>query len=195
MSEPRLRPVPDVGDHRSPDELLLLTAKGDQVAYAALFDQVAPKVVGVCRRVVRDPARSEEVAQEVLTEVWRIAKRFDPDRGSAMTWIMTIAHRRSVDCVRSVQASRDRDERVGHRDRDRAFDQVVEAVETREEHQRVRAALESLTDLQREVVDLAYYGGHTYREVAELLDTPLGTVKTRMRDGLIRLRDAMGVER
>ena len=195
MNGPRLRPVPDVGDHRSPDELLLLTAKGDTEAYASLFDHVAPKVVGVCRRVVRDPARSEEVAQEVLTEVWRSAKRFDPDKGSAMTWIMTIAHRRSVDCVRSVQASRDRDERVGHRDRSRAFDEVVEAVETREEHRDVREALESLTDLQREVIDLAYFGGHTYREVAELLDTPLGTVKTRMRDGLIRLRDAMGVER
>lgn len=195
MSEPRLRPVPDVGDHRSPDELLLAVARADQEAYAALFDHVAPKVVGVCRRVVRDPARSEEVAQEVLTEVWRNAKRFEPDKGSAMTWIMTIAHRRAVDCVRSVQASRDRDERVGHRDRDRAFDMVSEAVETREDHERVREALESLTDLQREAIDLAYYGGHTYREVAELLDTPLGTVKTRMRDGLIRLRDAMGVER
>lgn len=195
MGEPRLRPVPDVGDHRSPDELLVDTAKGDREAYAALFDHVAPKVVGVCRRVVRDPARSEEVAQEVLTEVWRNAKRFDPDKGSAMTWIMVIAHRRSVDCVRSVQASRDRDERVGHRDRERAFDMVSEAVEAREDHERVRTALEQLTALQREVIDLAYFGGHTYREVAELLDTPLGTVKTRMRDGLIRLRDAMGVER
>jgi RNA polymerase sigma-70 factor (ECF subfamily) len=194
MSQPRLRPVPDVGDPRSPDELLLQTAKGDQASYAALFDHVAPKVVGVCRRVVRDPSMSEEVAQEVLTEVWRSAKRFDPDKGSAMTWIMTIAHRRSVDCVRSSQASRDRDERVGLRDRVRAFDEVAEAVQVRDEHTQVREALESLTDLQREVIDLAYYGGHTYREVAELLDTPLGTVKTRMRDGLIRLRDAMGVE-
>ena len=110
-----------------------------------------------------------------------------------MTWIMTIAHRRAVDCVRSTQASRDRDERVGHRDRVRAFDEVSEAVEVNDEHDRVRQALDGLTDLQREVIELAYYGGHTYREVAELLDTPLGTVKTRMRDGLIRLRDAMGV--
>ena len=195
MSQPRLRPVPDVGDHRSPDELLLQTAKGDQASYAALFDHAAPKVVGVCRRVVRDPSMSEEVAQEVLTEVWRSAKRFDPDKGSAMTWIMTIAHRRSVDCVRSSQASRDRDERVGHRDHVRPFDEVAEAVQVRDEHTQVREALESLTDLQREVIDLAYYGGHTYREVAELLDTPLGTVKTRMRDGLIRLRDVMGVDR
>jgi RNA polymerase sigma-70 factor (ECF subfamily) len=195
VSEPQLRAVPDVGDHRSADELLVASSRGDREAYEALFDRVAPKVVGVCRRVVRDPARSEEVAQEVLTEVWRSAKRFDPDKGSAMTWIMTIAHRRSVDCVRSVQASRDRDERVGRRDRDRAFDVVSEEVEIREDHERVREALDQLTDLQREVVDLAYYGGHTYREVAELLDTPLGTIKTRMRDGLIRLRDAMGVDR
>jgi RNA polymerase sigma-70 factor (ECF subfamily) len=193
VNAPRLRPVPDVGDHRSPDELLLRVAKGDQDAYAALFDHVAGKVMGVVRRVVRDPARSEEVAQEVLTEIWRNAKRFDPDRGSSMTWIMTIAHRRAVDCVRSTQASRDRDERVGNRDRVRAFDEVAEAVEVRDEHTRVRDALDGLTDLQREVIDLAYYGGHTYREVAEMLETPLGTVKTRMRDGLIRLRDAMGV--
>ena len=176
---------------RSPDELLVDTAKGDREAFAALFDHVAPKVVGACRRVVRDPARSEEVAQEVLTEVWRKAEHFDPDKGSAMTWIMTIAHRRSVDCVRSVQASRDRDERVGHRDRDRAFDVVGEAVETREDHREVRVALEQLTDLQREAIDLAYFGGHTYREVAELLDTPLGTAKTRIRDGLVRLRGVM----
>lgn len=195
-AEPRLRAVPSSGDPRSPDQLLVAVARGDREAYADLFDFVAPKVVGVARRVVRDPARSEEVAQEVLAEVWRNAPRFDPDRGSAMTWIMTIAHRRAVDCVRSVQASRDRDDRVGTRDGVvRPFDEVAEAVEVDDEHRRVRESLSILTDLQREVIELAYFGGHTYREVAELLDTPLGTVKTRMRDGLIRLRDAMGVTR
>ena len=193
MNQPTLRAVPDVGDHRSPDELLVATSTGDRDAYAALFEHCAPKVAGVARRVVRDPSMSEEVAQEVMTEVWRNAKRFDPDKGSAMTWIMTIAHRRAVDCVRSVQASRDRDEYVGHRDADRAFDEVSEEVQVKAEHQRVRDALASLTDLQRESVELAYYGGHTYREVSEILDAPLGTIKTRMRDGLIRLRDAMGV--
>ena len=107
--------------------------------------------------------------------------------------MLTMAHRRAIDRVRSEQASRDRTERVGHRDQTRAFDEVSEAVEIRFEHQQVRDALDQLTDLQREAVELAYYGGHTYREVAELLDAPLGTVKTRLRDGLIRLRDAMGV--
>lgn len=194
MARPRLHAVPDGGPDRSPDELLVATAGGDRDAFAALFDEVAPKVVGVVRRVVRDPSMSDEVAQEVLTEVWRKAKRFDPDRGSAMTWIMTIAHRRAVDTVRSVQASRDRDDRVGRRSV-RPFDETSEQVHDDAERSRVRAALDSLTDKQREAIELAYFGGHTYREVAEMLDTPLGTVKTRMRDGLIRLRDTMGVDR
>ena len=182
----------DLGRDR---DLVARYQNGDPEAFDDLYRCYFNRLRRYCQRHTSDRHEAEEVAQEVLTEVWRSAKRFDPDKGSAMTWIMTIAHRRSVDCVRSVQASRDRDERVGHRDRERAFDVVSEAVETREDHERVRAALEQLTDLQREVVDLAYFGGHTYREVAELLDTPLGTVKTRMRDGLIRLRDAMGVER
>jgi RNA polymerase sigma-70 factor (ECF subfamily) len=191
-----LRSVPDPGDGgpRSDEELLSAVARGDQAAFSELYDRVAGQVYGVIRRVLRDPAQSEEVAQEVLVEVWRTANRFDPDRGSATTWIMVMAHRRAIDRVRSEQASRDRDERIGHRERLRPFDEVSEEVETRFEHQQVRAALDHLTDLQREAVELAYYGGHTYREVAELLDAPLGTVKTRLRDGLIRLRDAMGVE-
>lgn len=174
-------------------ELLLRVARGDQAAFADLFDRYSGLAYGVIKRVVRDPAQSEEVAQEVLVEVWRTASRFDPDRGTAQTWILTMAHRRAIDRVRSEQASRDRTERVGTRDQVRAFDEVVEQVEVRFEHQQVREALSALTALQREAVELAYYGGYTYREVAELLGTPLGTIKTRMRDGLIRLRDAMGV--
>ncbi len=190
----RLRAVSTVGDVPvTDDDLLLRSAKGDQEAFSELYDRIAPSVIGVVRGVVRDPAQSEEVAQEVLVEVWKTAARFDTDRGSARTWILTIAHRRAVDRVRSEQAHRDRDERVGHRDRVRAFDEVSEAVEVRLEHKAVREALDSLTDLQREAVELAYYRGLTYREVAELLDTPLGTIKTRMRDGMIRLRDSLGV--
>ncbi|WP_083441140.1 sigma-70 family RNA polymerase sigma factor [Nitriliruptor alkaliphilus] len=175
------------------EDLLLRVARGDQTAFGSLFDRFSGLVFGVVKRMLRDPSQSEEVAQEVLVEVWRTATRFDPDRGSAQTWILTMAHRRAIDRVRSEQASRDRTDRIGQRDQVRAFDEVAEEVELRFEHEQVRGALSALTDLQREAVELAYYGGYTYREVAELLDTPLGTIKTRMRDGLIRLRDAMGV--
>jgi RNA polymerase sigma-70 factor, ECF subfamily len=178
---------------RRDEDLLLAVARGDQAAFGELYDQLAPLVHGIVRRVVRDPAQTEEVTQEVLVEVWRTAARFDPTRGAVRSWIATMAHRRAVDRVRSEQASRDRSERVGTRDRERAFDEVSEQVELRFEHQQVRDALSALTDLQRQAVELAYFQGYTYREVSELLDTPLGTIKTRMRDGLIRLRDALGV--
>jgi RNA polymerase sigma-70 factor, ECF subfamily len=190
----RARPelVPDAP--ASLDELVLRVARGESSAFELLYDQMANVVFGVIRRVLRDPAQSEEVAQEVLVEVWRTATRFDPERGGASTWILTMAHRRAIDRVRSSQAAHDRDERAGHRNHVTAFDEVAEQVEIRLEQEQVRRCLGQLTDLQRESVTLAYYGGHTYREVAELLDSPLGTIKTRLRDGLIRLRDCMGVE-
>ena len=188
-------PEPLAPDAPPPLESLLAEiAKGDQAAFAALYDRVNARVYGLIRRVLRDPSQSEEITQEVLVEVWRTASRFDRSRGSALAWIMTMAHRRAVDRVRSEQASRDRETRVGAREQDvEGFDAVAEEVEHRLEHEQVRAAMERLTDLQRESIELAYYGGYTYREVAELLDTPLGTVKTRLRDGLIRLRDGLGV--
>lgn len=175
------------------EALLARVATGDRQAYAAVYDRVAASVYGLILRVLRDPAQSEEVTQEVLLEVWRTAARFDAARGSANAWVMTMAHRRAVDRVRSEQASRNRDERVATRGDAPAFDQVAEEVERRADHQQVRQALDQLTDLQREAIQLAYFGGHTYREVAELLDAPLGTVKTRLRDGLTRLRDTLGV--
>ncbi|MPZ87722.1 MAG: sigma-70 family RNA polymerase sigma factor [Nitriliruptorales bacterium] len=190
-----LRAIPVSGAPLAAQELLARVAKGDQQAFADLFDLVGGQVYGLVRRVLRDPSISEEVAQEVLLEVWRTAARFDPERGSVSAWIMTMAHRRAVDRVRSEQASRDRDERVGTREQPGLFDEVVEEVEARLEQRQVRDALGQLTDLQREAVWLAYYSGYTHREVADLLDTPLGTVKTRIRDGLIRLRDTMGVNR
>jgi RNA polymerase sigma-70 factor (ECF subfamily) len=187
---PRLAVEPGVA---TLEDLLGRVARGDNPAFELLFDRVANSVFGVIRRVLRDPAQSEEVAQEVLLEVWRTATRFDEERGSASTWIHTMAHRRAIDRVRAAQAAHDRDEKVALRDHEPPFDVVADRVETRLEQEQVRRCLEGLTDLQRESVTLAYYAGHTYREVAELLGVPLGTVKTRMRDGLIRLRDCLGV--
>jgi RNA polymerase sigma-70 factor (ECF subfamily) len=197
-SGPRpLRPGEQPSDDRgaSLELLLALVAHGDQRAFEQLYGEVAPRVHGVIRRVLRDPAQSEEVTQEVFTEVWRTATRFDATRGSVAAWMTTMAHRRAVDRVRAAQAATDRDQRVAVREQTRAYDDVAEQVEIRLEQQQVRRAMNDLTDLQREAVTLAYYRGYTYREVAELLDVPLGTIKTRLRDGLIRLRDSLGVER
>lgn len=175
------------------NELVVRAARGDESAFAAAYDRLAPSVYGMARRVVRDPSIAEEVTQEVFLEVWRTATRYDPTRASAKTWMLTIAHRRAVDRVRSVQSATDRERRVAASDTAREYDEVVEAVESRLEAQQVRNCLRTLTDLQREAVSLAYYGGNTYAQVATLLSVPLGTVKTRLRDGLIRLRDCLGV--
>jgi RNA polymerase sigma-70 factor (ECF subfamily) len=150
-------------------------------------------VFGTVRNVVRDPGLTEEVTQEVFVEVWRAASRFDASKGSPMAWVATIAHRRAVDRVRSEQRSADRDRRAASPMI--AYDDVAETVEDNLDRERVRRCLGTLTDLQREAVTLAYYGGHTYREVAGLLGVPAGTVSTRMRDGLIRLRDCLGAGR
>ncbi|MEV0007624.1 sigma-70 family RNA polymerase sigma factor [Streptomyces sp. NPDC051840] len=174
------------------DRLMVSAADGDREAFAEVYDVTAGSVMGLVRRILRDPAQSEEVTQEVLLEVWRTSGRFRPERGSAMTWIMTLAHRRAVDRVRAAQASQDREHRAATLSEDTPFDEVAEQVETRMEWQRVRRCVRGLTDIQREAVVLAYYGGHTYKEIAQSLSLPLGTVKTRLRDGLIRLRRCLG---
>ena len=172
---------------------MALVARGDEDAFARVYDAVAGPVYGMVLRVLRDRSQSEEVAQEVLVEVWRQATRFDPSKGSVKGWVLTMAHRRAVDRVRSAQASTDRETKVAWSSAEREYDEVSEAVELRLESQQVRRSLDALTELQREAIRLAYYGGYTHREVSELLGVPLGTVKTRLRDGLIRLRDEMGV--
>ena len=179
-------PAPD-----DPDELLRLVARGDEAAFGRLYDLLSARVYGLVLRVLRDPAQAKEVAQEVLVEVWRTAARYDPARGSATAWACTIAHRRAVDRVRAEQASTARERRVATEEV--PYDDVVEAATARLERQQVRRCLQGLTDLQREAITLAYYRGYSYREVADLLGAGLPTVKTRMRDGLIRLRDCLGV--
>jgi RNA polymerase sigma-70 factor, ECF subfamily len=173
------------------EDLLVAVGGGDEQAFAALYERVAPQVLGVALRVLRDRALAEEVSQEVLVEVWRKADRFDPERGSASGWITTLAHRRAVDRVRSEQASRDRDDRVSRRDEARAFDAVADEVEVNLDHWQVRQAMAELTDRQREAIELAYFSGHTYRDVAKVLGIPEGTAKSRLRDGLLRLREAL----
>jgi RNA polymerase sigma-70 factor (ECF subfamily) len=189
---------PDVGDALSgmqdtPEQRLARVAAGDKRAFAELYDATAPRIYGLVRRLLVDPAQSEEVTQEIFLEIWRSATRYNQERGSAMSWMLTMAHRRAVDRVRASQASRDRDSRIGIRDFDREYDQVAEHVEITMEGERVKRALQGLTELQRQAVQLAYYGGLSHSEIAAELHVPVGTVKTRIRDGMIRLRDAMGV--
>lgn len=174
-------------------ETMAKVARGDKQAFSGLYDALAPLVFGIAIRVVRNRAQSEEVAQEVMIDLWRQAARYRPEAGSVTTWAAAIAHRRAVDRVRSAQAAADRDHAQAARDHRTPFDDVAEQVETRLESEQVRRCMGFLTDLQRHAVTLAYYQGLTYREVAEALHTPLPTIKTRMRDGLIRLRDCMGV--
>ncbi len=189
---PRRGPSADPGDGADLAVLIGQVARGDQPAFEEVYDRLAGPVLGMVRGVLRDLAQSEEVMQEVLLELWRTASRFDPGKGSAISWVMTLAHRRAVDRVRSEQKAAQREFRAATAQVD--FDDVTETVEATLDRERVRHCLRSLTDLQRESVTLAYYGSYTYSEVAGLLGVAVGTVKTRMRDGLIRLRDCLGVE-
>ncbi len=193
MSRPDIRQRQLVLAERAPGlaALLALVARGDHRAFELVYGELAGPVYGVVRQVLRDPAQSEEVAHEVLLEIWRAASRFDPARGSAAAWALTIAHRRAVDRVRSVTAGSRREQKAAP---DLIpGDDVAETVAATLDHQRVRRCLDGLTELQRESVRLAYYGGYTYPQVAQLLGVALGTVKTRIRDGLIRMRDCMAV--
>lgn len=191
---PELRLVPppgspDPGGAVDCDTLLARTALGDVAAYEALFDALSGAVLGLARRVVRDPALAEDVVQDVFLEVWKSATRYDATRGRAKTWVLTIAHRRAVDAVRRNESARRQDAYAAPDEVD--HDEPGAALLRADEHAQVRGCLDSLTDLQLESVRLAYFEGYSYPEVATLLDRPLPTIKTRMRDGLIRLRDCL----
>lgn len=173
--------------------LLRRVAEKDEQAFAELYDATAGLLFAVITRTVRDVALSEEVLQEVCVEIWRHAAQFDPARGSARTWLTTIAHRRAVDTVRSVQASRRRDsDEAEYQLAERVVDVQEEGIR-RVESERMAHVLGSLSAPQRQAIALAYFGGYTQQEIADLLDIPLGTVKTRIREGMIVLRDRMGV--
>jgi RNA polymerase sigma-70 factor (ECF subfamily) len=182
---------PDRRGERDLDDLLVHVARGDQEAFEAVYDRLVGPAYGVIRRVLRDPSQSEEVTQEVLLEVWRTAARFDPAMGGAATWVMIIAHRRAIDRVRSTMAATEREHKTA--EINTPHDEVAEAVEASLDRERVRRCLDGLTEVQRESITLAYYGGYSYRQVADLLKATLGAIKTRIRDGLIRMRDCLGV--
>lgn len=189
MGEAGLRLVPPGDGHADVDALVSRVARADASAFEALYDELSSSVFGLARRVVRDPARAEDVTQEVFLEVWRKAARFDSTLGKAKTWVMTIAHRRAVDAVRRNESQKRQDEKTAPEQV--SHDEPADSLIAAEEQGAVRECLETLTDLQLEAVRLAYFNGYTYSEVATLLDRPLPTIKTRMRDGLIRLRDCL----
>ena len=211
-----MNPTPDRGEarpplHRVPDpgpgdtaskqdqarrlvHLLTLSARGHETAFAELYDLTISRVYGVVLRVLRAPDLAAEVTQEVYLEVWKHAARYAEDKGSVMAWMNTVAHRRAVDRVRSESSDTARDTRYATLTADPQVDRVWDDVAQTLDVERVRRAMKSLTAIQREALTLSYFGGYTQSQVAALLSLPLGTVKTRIRDGLIGLRDAMGVE-
>lgn len=173
--------------------LLARIAGGDQAAFAQFYQLTSRRVFGMARRVLIDPELSEDTTQEVFLQVWQNAGKFNPEMGSPLSWLMTISHRRAVDKVRSSQSATDREARYGASSQDVDHDSVSDEVDTRLEAEAVVRCLETLTDTQQESVRLAYYGGLTYREVAEKLNAAVPTIKSRIRDGLIRLKTCLGV--
>ena len=195
-----LRPVPDgppsseggsSGAHLA--DLLRRASRGDEGAFAEWYDATSSRAFGLAVRVLRDRAQAEEVTQESYLDCWRHAARFDSDKGSPLAWLLTIVHRKAVDRVRSAEAAGRRETAYTRRVHEVDHDSTAESATASLEATRVRTALQALTDKQRQAVELAFLGGYTHTEVASMLDLPVGTAKTRIRDGLIRLRDALGV--
>ena len=175
------------------DALLRRVAQHDSAAFAELYDATRSRVYGMVCRVLRDPGYSEETTQDVYLQVWRTAESYDPASGSALAWLLTLAHRRAVDRVRAEQAASRRDSRYGATTVERETDNVTDSVIAGEDRRRVAACLEGLTDVQRECIELAYYQGMTYVQVSERLSANLATVKSRMRDAMRGLRNCLGV--
>lgn len=174
------------------DALMLRVAEHDVDAFSTLYDQTRARVFGLVTRVVRDIGYSEETTQDVYLQVWRNAATYDPAAGSALAWLLTLAHRRAVDRVRSEQAATMRNSRYGAATTEPAVDVAAESVISREERQQVVDCLGSLTDAQRECIEMAYYDGLTYVQVSERLSANLATIKSRMRDALRNLRNCLG---
>jgi RNA polymerase sigma-70 factor, ECF subfamily len=173
--------------------LLRQVAQRDAEAFAAFYDLTRARVFGLVTRVLRDPGYSEETTQDVYLQVWRFAGNYDPTAGSPLAWLMTVAHRRAVDRVRAEQAASQRESRYGAANIEPPADHVADSVILRDERQQVVNCLESLTDVQRECIQLAYYDGLTYVQVSDRLSANLATIKSRMRDGIRALRRCLGL--
>jgi RNA polymerase sigma-70 factor (ECF subfamily) len=176
-------------------ELMTLCATGDQQSFAELYDRTVRRIYGTVLRVLRSPEFAEEVTQEVYVEVWRQAPRYAVEKGSVMGWITTMAHRRAVDRVRSRTSEVARDDRYAYANAEREGDDVWDSVAQNSDVERVRKALATLTPIQQQAVQLAYLDGLTQSEISSLLNIPMGTVKTRIRDGFRRLSDALRSEK
>jgi RNA polymerase sigma-70 factor (ECF subfamily) len=175
-----------------PESLLRRTARGDEAAFESLLRSFAPLVYGVALRVCEDQSLADEVAQESFLDLWRTAARYESAKGSAQAWVVTIAHRRAVDRMRSEHS------RVRRETRSRSllplveFDEVVEAVEAEGERVRLRGCLGGLSRIQRESIHLAFFDGLTHAQISAKLQVPLGTAKARLREGLGKLKSCMG---
>jgi RNA polymerase sigma-70 factor, ECF subfamily len=198
-SGPGASPRPERGELPAHDlasahlvDLMARTATGDQAAFAELYDLTNRRVYGIVLKVLRSPEHAQEVTQEVYVEVWKQASTYKAEKGSVVAWMATMAHRRAVDRVRSVSSEVARDERYAVIDPDRESDEVWDSVAQKYDVQRVREALGHLTPIQRQSIQLAYYESLTQSQIATQLNLPLGTVKTRIRDGMRRLGEALG---
>ena len=168
--------------------LLQSVSTGDAVAFSELYNRMSPRILGLIIRVLRNRAQSEEVAQDVFVEIWQQAARFDATRGSAVGWMLRTAHSRAVDRVRASEASMARDWHQGIRELNQTQDATDDIVSLRLQSAKIAKAMKSIPELQREAIDLTHLQGLTQTAAAELLSVPVGTVKTRVRTGLARLR-------
>ncbi|MBV9088423.1 MAG: sigma-70 family RNA polymerase sigma factor [Mycobacteriaceae bacterium] len=180
--------------HRSElDALLARVARKDVDAFTQFYDHTRARVYGLVTRVLRDPGYSEETTQDVYLHVWRNAERYNPAAGSALAWLLTLAHRRAIDRVRTEQAATRRESRYGAANTDPPTDVVADSAILGEERRRVAECLRTLTDAQRQCIELAYYDGLTYVQVSERLSANLATIKSRMRAALRGLRHCLGM--
>lgn len=198
-ANPPQKPTPAVGAPRETNrndlELMAAIAGGDETAISVLYDRYAPLLLAVCRRILRDTAEAEDVLGEVFYEIWRRSARFDGGRGSPVTYLLTLARSRAIDRKRLL-GSRPADRPAGDsaaRLTDRSADDPgpLQNTDGHEQSTRVRQALAELDPEQRRALECAYFEGMSHTQIAQRLNKPLGTVKTYIRQGLIRLRSAL----